>query len=458
MNILILGAGQVGGTLAEQLVREGNNVTVVDHNPTTLSDLQQRLDIRTVCGHAGYPDIITAAGGMDAEMIIAVTNSDETNMIGCLVAQVLFQIPTKIARIRSSSYANYTDIFAKKAIPIDVIISPESIVTQFIERLIEFPGALQVLDFANGQVQLIAMKPDEHSPLTGKTLAGAQQFLPLQQWRIVAIYRDNRSVTLYDNTPIEAGDEVFILTLHHDVRPILAALLREESPLRRIMIVGGGRIGSRLAKSLETKYRVKVIDNHPETAERLAGDLHHSTVLLGDASDRELLINENVEVTDVFCAVTNDDEDNIMSCLLAKQLGVKQVMAICNRSAYAELIESSPIDIAISPQLATTSAILRYLRQGDVVNVYSLRRGAAEAIEVIAHGDHDTSAVVGRSLQDIKLPKGTVIGAIVRKSDVIFERKQQVIEAGDHVILFVQDKKAIHQVERLFQVKTGFFA
>ncbi len=224
------------------------------------------------------------------------------------------------------------------------------------------------------------------------------------------------------------------------------------------MIAGGGHIGARLAKSIEKKYNVKIIDHNKETAERLSSELHNTTVLFGSVADQELLLNENIEYTDVFCGLTNDDEANIMSCLLAKRLGARHVMAICNRTAYAELIEGGPIDNAISPQMVTTGAILRYLRQGDVANVYSLRRGAAEAMEVIAHGDHETSQVVGLRLEEIKLPKGAVIGAIIRGSNTIFASPEVVIEPDDHIILFLQDKQSIHDVEQLFQVKAGFFS
>ncbi|MBB71826.1 MAG: Trk system potassium transporter TrkA [Legionellales bacterium] len=458
MDIIILGAGQVGGTLAENLAREENDITVVDSDRGRLRELQTRLDIRTVTGIASHPNVLKDAGADNADMLIAVTNSDEANLVACQIADKVFHTPTKIARIRSPRYAQFGDVlFAEGGFPIDVFISPEQLVTDYVTHLIEYPGALQVLDFAEGRVRLVAIRPYFGGPLVGKSLSMLKEHLPHIEARIAAIYRGNRSIPLTPATVVEIGDEVFFLAESKHIREVMGALRRLDTSYKRIMIAGGGNIGCRLAESLENDYQVKIIDHNPDTTERLASQLNKSTVLLGDASDRELLLNENIEYTDVFCAVTNDDEVNIMSCMQAKRMGVRQVMALITRTAYVDLIEGSDIDIAISPQQATIGSILTHIRRGDIVNVHSLRRGAAEAIEIIAHGDKKSSSVIGRTMAEIKLPKGTNIGAIVRGEEVFVPHHETVIEPEDHVILFLADKKYIEDVERLFQVSATFF-
>lgn len=457
MNIIILGAGQVGTSLAESLAREDNDITVVDTDATVLYSLQQRLDIRTVCGQASHPDVLSRASGEHADMLIAVTHSDEINIVACMIAQTLFQTPTKLARIRANSFLQKAELFSADALPVDVIISPECLITNSIKRLIEVPGALQVLDFAEGKVQLVAVKPSFRGPLVGKTITELYGAVPDIELRVVALYRQHRSLEVTEQTVLEVGDEMFFLTSPDGVPSILKALGRFSDPYRHVTIAGGGHIGFSLTKALESHYNIKLIDHNEERTQYLAQVLHEAMVLCGDVSDRQLLIDENIEYSDVFCAVTNDDEANIMACLQAKRLGARQVMALINRSAYADLVAGGMIDIAISPQQATIGGILTHLRRGDVANVYSLRHGAAEAIELIAHGDKKTSKVVGRTLPAIKLPPGTVIGAIVRGDELIMPTQSTVIHENDHVILFVHNKKYIGDVEKLFQVSIGFF-
>lgn len=456
MNIIILGAGQVGKTLAENLAHE-NNITIVDTDESRLRDLQTRLDIRTVCGSACHPNTLKQAGAEHADMLIAVTNQDEVNMIGCQIAYNLFQTPLKIARIRDHTYFDYPTLFQSNAIAIDVCISPELLVTHFVERLIEYPGSLQVLDFAEGAVQLVAVKPYTDSLVVGKTIKEIKRYLSHIRMCVAAIFRQNGAIPITDETMLEAGDEVFFVAPPEDIQEILTALGRADNPYKRIMIAGGGRIGMQLARALENTYKVKIIEHDAERTQYLSEKLHHSTVLLGDASDRELLLSENIDYIDVFCALTNDDEANIMSCLQAKRLGVRKVLALINRTNYVDLIEGSEVDIAISPQQATTSSILTYLRKGDISNVYSLRRGAAEALEIVAHGDPSTSHVVGQHLKDLALPPHTIVGAVVRGTEVFIGDEELILESDDHVILVLVDKKYIHDVERLFQVKLGYF-
>jgi len=457
MKIIILGAGQVGGSLTEILANEGHDITLVDIDEAKLNEFQDRLDIRTVAGPCSYPDVLREAGADGADMVIAVTSSDESNMVACQVAYSLFNTPTKIARIRSPHYFIRKELFGKENLPIDVFISPEKLVTQYMQQLIAHPGALQVLDFAEGKVKLVAVKPYYGGPLLGKSIKMLRDYLPGVETRVAAIFRNDKSIPIEGSTEIEIGDEVFFITASENAHVIMAALRRAEEPYKRIMIAGGGNIGSRFAAALENDYQVKLIDQDRTRCQALANELTRTTVLCGDSCDKQLLINENIEYVDVFCAVTNDDEDNIIACLQAKRLGAKQVMVLITRTAYVDLIEGGPINIAVSPQQATIGSILTHVRQGDVVNVHSLRRGAAEAIEAIAHGDKKTSGVVGSTLKEIKLPQGTTIGAIVRGGDVIIPHGDTMIEPEDHVILFVSDKKHIHEVERLFQVSPGFF-
>lgn len=457
MNIIILGAGQVGGTLAENLVRENNDITLVDIDPKRLRDLQTKMDIRTVIGPASYPSVLEQAGAHDADMLIAVTSSDETNLTACQVSYQLFNTPTKLARIRAQDYLEQTEVlFGEGGFPIDYFISPEQVVTDYVRRLIKFPGALQVLNFADGEIRLVAIRPYFGGPLVGKTLSSLQEYMPHYQVKVAAIFRGNRSIPLDDSTIIEIGDEVFFIAPREHIRGVMASLRRLDNPYKRIMIAGGGNIGYRLAASIEEDYQIKLFEHNPDRCRYIAESLNKTCVLQGDASDRELLISENIEYTDVFCAVTNDDEVNIMSCLQAKRLGARQVMALITRTAYVDLIEGSDIDIAISPQQATIGSILTHIRHGDIVNVHSLRRGAAEAIEIIAHGDKETSSVVGRTITELKLPKGATIGALVRGEQMIIPDEETVIEPDDHCIVFLVDKKHIQDVERLFQVNVKF--
>jgi len=457
MKILILGAGQVGGTLAENLANEAFDITLVDNNATVLDELRDKLDIQTVHGSGSHPDVLRRAGADDADMLIAVTSSDEVNMVACQVCYSLFRTPTKIARIRSSSYLDREGFFSKEHMPIDVLINPEEVVTTNIRQLLEHPGALQVLDFADGRVQLVAVKAYYGGPLVGQELRFLRQHMPNVDTRVAAIYRRGRAMIPEGNTVIEADDEVFFIAAREHINAVMGELRRVERPFKRIMIAGGGNIGVRLAQAIEPFFSVKVVEHSKARCEELADTLHQSVVLNIDATDRERLLEENIEQCDAFCAVTNDDEVNIMSSLLAKRLGVRQVITLIGKPAYVDLVQGGDIDIAISPQQATTSSLLSYVRRADVAAVHSLRRGAAEAIEAIAHGDAKTSKVVGRAIGDIELPTGTTIGALVRGEQVLIAHDDVVIETDDHVIMFLVDKRQVTAVERMFQVGLTFF-
>lgn len=457
MKIVILGAGQVGSSLAESLVGEANDITVVDVDADKLRVLQDRFDLRTVQGRASHPSVLRQAGTEDADMLVAVTQSDETNMLACKLAASLFHVPTKIARIRAADYTAHPDIFTEANLAVDHVISPEQEVTNYIARLIEYPEALQVLDFADGRVRLVAVKAYTGGPLVGQQLQEIRRHMPQIDTRVAAIFRQDRSISPEGSTVIEPGDEVFFIAASENIRQVMSELRHMDKPVRRVMIVGGGNIGRRLAQVLERDYQVKLIDHNKRNSERLASELNRTLVLVGEATDEELLEEENVGEMDVFCAVTNDDEDNIMAGMLAKQLGARKVIALINRSSYAELVQSSQIDVAISPAQATIGPLLSHVRRGDMAVVHSLRRGAAEALEAIVHGDSKTSKLVGRRIEEIGLPKGATIGALIRGSRVLIAHHDTVIESEDHVILFVANKRMIPKVEKLFQVGFGFF-
>ncbi|MGV6826557.1 MAG: Trk system potassium transporter TrkA [bacterium] len=459
MKIVILGAGQVGSTVAYNLASESNDITVIDQNGDLLRDLADRIDLRTIEGYAAHPDVLRDAGADDADMIIAVTNSDELNMVACQVAYTLFRTPKKIARVRAPEFSSYPQLFNTNndpdhtGLPINLLISPEQLVTDYIHHLLEHPGALQVLDFAGGLARLVAVRAVLGGPLVGHQLKELNEHLHKGEARVAAIYRRGVAIQPKGETVIESEDEVFFIASAQNIQAVIHELGRDEKPFRRLIIAGGGNIGQRLAKELEKEYKVKVIERDLRTARRLSERLHQTLVLNGNAADKELLREENIEDTDVFCAVTNDDEANILSAMLAKRLGARKVMALINRAAYVDLVEAGDIDIAISPQQATIGSLLTHVRRGNVVAVHSLRRGAAEAIEAIAVGD---STVVGKRVQEIALPRGVTIAAIVRGDEVMIAHHDTLIQSGDHVILFLVNKRKIAEVEKLFSVGITF--
>jgi trk system potassium uptake protein TrkA len=457
VKIIILGAGQVGRTAAYHLSREeANDVTVIDVNEEILRDLQDRLDIRTVIGNASSPRILEAAGIASTDILVALTNSDEVNMLACQIAWTLYRTPKKIARVRAAAYTERDKLFGENAVAVDVWISPEQLVTEYVARLIRYPGALQVLDFADGRVRLVGIRARQGGPLVGQALKTLRAHVPSADARVAAIYRAGKSVKPEGETVIEDGDEVFFLAARDDIRVVMKEMRREERPARRVVIAGGGNIGFRLASELEHKNQVKLIERDQKRARRVSELLNRTIVLHGDAADEELLVEENIDSTDVFAALTNSEEANILSAMLAKRLGARKVMALINKPSYAELIESGSIDVAISPQTVTIGSLLAHVRRGDVVRVHSLRRGAAEALEVVVHGDADSSKVIGRKIEDIALPEGTTLGAVVRGEDVIIAHHDTAVQPDDHLILFLTDRRHIDAVEKLFQGSASF--
>ena len=458
MKILILGASQVGISIAEVLVGEENDVTIVDINKPALQQLQNRMDIRTVTGNAGHPSVLRAAGAEDASLILAVTNNDEVNLVACQIAEAFFSTPTKIARLRSKEYLNNQELFNHESgFHVDVVISPEVIVRDHITRLIEFQGALQVLDFANGLVQLVGVKAVEGGALINCPLSDLKSHMPSIETRVAAIYRDGEVITPKSETKIRVNDEVFFVAAKEHIAKVMQEMRGQTNKTKRVFIAGGGNIGLNLARELERKgYSVKLIEFNPKRAEKIADMVNQTVVLNGDAADASLLLQENIENADVFCSVTEKDEINILSANLAKQLGAKRVMALVNKPAYVEHLQHQDINVIVSPRVATIGSVLAHIRRGDVVAVHSLRRGKAEAIEAIAHGDASSSKVIGRGVRDIPFPTGTGVGAIVRKEEVIIPNVDTIIEPEDHVIVFMDNKSSITDVEALFQVGVTF--
>ena len=307
MKIIILGAGQVGSSLAENLASEANDITLIDQREEVLQGLQDRLDLRTVLGHAAHPEVLQSAGADDADMLIAVTDSDETNMVACQVAYTVFHTPTKIARVRSLEYLKHSNLFSPSALPIDVLISPEQLITNYIQSLIYHPGALQVLDFADGLVQLVGVRAYYGGPLVGHELRTLRKHMPGIEARVAAIYRRGRPIIPEGHTVIEADDEVFFIAASKNIRSVMSELRRVDKPYKRVTIVGGGNIGKRVAQALERNYQVKLIDHNPDRTRVISNELSKTMVLCGDAADEELLLEENIDKTDVFCALTNDD-------------------------------------------------------------------------------------------------------------------------------------------------------
>jgi trk system potassium uptake protein TrkA len=466
VKIVILGAGQVGSTVAESLVSEANDITVVDIDVPRLKRLQDRLDLRTVTGNAAHPAVLEQAGARDADLLLAVTQSDETNMVACKLAATMFNIPTKIARIRSADYLSHPEIFSPENFAIDHSICPEQILCDYIAKLLEFPESLQVLEFADGRVSMVAVRAFDGGPLVGHEIQYLRKHMPQVDTRVAAIFRGDSPIAPEGSTVVEAGDELFLVTATGNTRNVLREMRRMDKPVKRVMIGGGGNIGRRLAAALERTYEVKLIERGKAGAERLAAELGRTLVLAGDVTDEELLDSENIADMDVYVAVTNDDETNIMSALLAKRRGARKVIALINRASYVNLVQAGEIDIAISPAQATIGTLLAHVRRGDCAVVHSLRRGAAEALELVAHGDSRSSRVVGRRIEQLDLPKGVTIGAIVRRRgagakgrddhEVIIAHHDTLIESDDHVIVFVVNKRMVPMVEKLFQVDVAF--
>ena len=481
MKILIVGAGRIGSSVAESLVSEANDITVVDQDAERIGSLQSRFDLRGVVGNATSPQVLTDAGAADTDMLIAVTSSDETNLVVTMLCARIFNIPTRIARVRNNELRDYPRILGEEGFEATSIIWPEQALVSYLIKLIDFPEAIQVQEFGEGLASLIAVRAKSGSPLVGRPIRELFTHLPQVPARIVAIFRRNRRLEVNASTIVEAGDEVICLCDTRHARRVMAELRHRERPVHSIMIAGKPSFTLNLARMLKTgenrpggNFDIRILENDRNVVKRLSRELGDAAMLIeGDFTSEDVLDAAGIETCDLFIAVSENDENNILGALLAKKLGAGKTIALVNRKAYGDLMQGSQIDITLSTTTAALGELIRHVRRGDVEfrNVSfryyknspgnSLRRGAAEALEIVAHGDRRSSKVVGRRIGSISLPEGCAIGALIRGNDenalVLMGDKDTVIEAEDHVIVFVPSKKLIPKIERLFTVNVGFF-
>jgi trk system potassium uptake protein TrkA len=451
MKILILGAGVTGSSVAGALASEENDIVVVDFRTELLDALKERFDIATVAGNAAHPKVLEQAGARTADMIIAVTDSDETNMLACVIINALYSRPKTIARVRAVDYLKNPQLFGPDGIPVDIVISPEQIVMEAIRNLIEFPGVQHISDFADGRVRLFSVKVVADGSLTGKKIKTLKERLVGGKIRVVAIFRQGIPIIVNGEAVIETGDEVFFVAPREEVRWVLKELNKLEAPLKRIIIAGGGHVGKRLAIALEKDHQIKIIEKDPRRAHKIANDLDHAVVLLGDCADESMLIDESIDSTDLFCAITENDGVNIVSASLAKSLGARKAICLLNHVSYSKLLPGTGIDVAVLPNQETLGSILKHVRRGDVAQVSSLCGGTAEAIEAIAHQSNDLNSVVGFRVDSINFPEGIVMGALIRNNQVISIHHETVFEEGDHVVMFAMDKRLVVNIEKKFQ-------
>ena len=455
MKIVILGAGAVGSTLAT-LLSEENDLVVVDNDASVLSNLEEEADIKTVFGTSSHPNILVKADIAKADMVVAVTGSDEANIVSCMIAKVLNSSIKTIARVREVSYlkGKTKEAMESGQIPVDVHVSPEQLVTDQMKGLIDVPGSLQVLEFGTGQLNLVAVKAVSGGPMIGHEIGDLKKHMPKIDSRVAAIFRKGESIAPLGSTTIQANDEVFFISKEGEATKVINEMRTKEDPYKNIIIAGGGKIGGRLAKAVESGHNVKIIEEDPERARRLSEKLNSTIVLEGSACDKALLHEENIENTDIFAAVTNDDEANVMSCLLAKEMGAHKVMALINNPAYVDLVQGKGIDIAIAPSQITIGTFLAEIEGKDVVKVHSLRRGAAEAIETIAKSSPSgKESCIGKELGEISLPEGATIGALIRDNKPKIAHDHVHLRENDHVIVFLTDKKILKEVKAVFSPK-----
>jgi len=458
MKVIVCGAGQVGTNIARHLATEHNDVIVIDQSPELVRRVTDTLDVQGLAGFASYPDVLERAGASDADMLIAVANADEVNMVACQVAHSLFNVPTKIARIRAQSYQKpiWADLFSRDHMPIDVIISPEIEVARAINNRLKAPGAVDMIPMGDGLLQVIGVRLEEDCPIVDTPLRQLTTLFPDLHLIVITIIRDGKVIVPDPEDQLLVGDEVYFVAEAEHVARSLAAFGHEEPAAHRIVIVGGGNIGLFLAQEFEQTRRdlsTKVIEVDKERAMQIAELLKETTIVNGDALDLEILEEVNIGQTDTIVAVTNDDEVNILSSLLAKRNGAKRAVTLVNKLSYEPLIASLGIDVVVNPRAITVSTILQHIRRGRIIAVHALREGAGEVIEAEAL---DTSAAVGKPLRDIRMDKGIIIGAVVRGDEVLLPRGDLEIKAKDRVVLFAA-AQAVKEVEQLFAVGLEFF-
>ena len=458
MKVIVCGAGQVGINIARQLALENNDVTVIDQSPDSIRRISDTLDANGIVGHASHPEILEKAGISDADMIIAVTYADEVNMVACQVAHSLFDVPTKIARIRQQSYLApmWANLFSRDHMPIDVIISPEIEVARAVSRRLQVPGAFEMIPLVEDRVKLIGVRCQDDCPLVNTPLRQLTQLFPELNIVIVGLMRDGNAIVPSSDDQMLPGDEAYFVVDSNQVARAMAAFGHEETEARRLLIFGGGNIGLFLAQEIERDHervKAKIIETDRDRAEQIASQLERTTVIQGDVLDPEILEEAVVGVTETVVAVTNDDETNILASLLAKRYGCKRAITLINAGTYEPLISSLEIDVTVSPRNITVSTILQHVRRGRIHSVYTLREGFGELIEAEAL---ETSELVGKALRDVKLPAGVLLGAIVRDDEMICPTGSTIVQAKDRVVLFAS-ADAIRKVEKMVSVQLEYF-
>lgn len=458
MKVVICGAGQVGSNIARYLSLEGNDITVIDKDPVLVQKITETLDVQGVVGFASHPDVLERAGIRDADLIIAVTYSDEVNMTACEVAHALFDVPTKIARVRQQAYLKpvWADLFSREHMAIDATISPEIEVARAVNRRLHVPGAFEAIPLADGKVTLVGVRCGSECPVINRPLRQLTELFPDLHISVVGIVSGERRIVPHGNDQMAAGDDVYFVADTEHLKRALAAFGHEEPEARRLIIVGGGNIGLFLAQMLEEEQRgidVKLIEIDRARAEQIAQELGRSIVIHGDALDLEILTEANVRATETVVTVSNDDEVNILAALLAKRFGCQRAIALINKTSYASLVGNLGIDAVVNPRAITVSTILQHVRRGRVRSVHSLSDGFGEIIEAELL---ETATLVGTPLREAKLPEGVIVGAIVRDGKVIIPRGETVIEPEDLVVVFAA-AGAVKKVEKLFSVRLEFF-
>lgn len=458
MRIIICGAGQVGFGIAERLAAEKNDVSVIDTSPELIHAIRDTLDVRGFVGHGSHPEVLEAAGAQNADMIIAVTLYDEVNIVACEVAHALFNVPMKIARIRAQSYLrpHYQDLFSREHLPIDVIISPEMEVGEMVLRRIALPGASDVVRFAENKIAMVAIECLEDCPVVHTPLAQLSELFPDLPSTVVGIIREDNLFIPHSGDQLQPGDIAYVVTTKEQVRRTLGLFGHEEQEATRIVIAGGGNIGLYVARTIEqrqSRTKIKIIESTRERAVTIADQLRRTVVLHGSALDQKLLMEADIQHADLMVALTNNDQVNILSGVMAKRLGCKANLVLINNPAYQDLTKSLGIDAYVNPGSVTVSRVLQHVRRGRIRAVHSVQRGAAEVIEAEAL---ETSPLVGALLRDLDLPDGMRIGAIYRDGQVIRPNGQSRIKPKDRVVIFAL-ADAVRHVEQMFRVSLEFF-
>ncbi|WP_417318239.1 Trk system potassium transporter TrkA [Emcibacter sp.] len=458
MKVIVCGAGQVGFNIARHLANEHNDVTVIDRSPKLIAKIQNSLDVQAIVGYASHPDLLERAGARDADMIIAVTLFDEVNMMACQVAHSLFDVPTKIARVRDQSYLKsmWQDLFSRDHMPIDVIISPEIEVARAAIRRLEVPGAFDMIPFADDKVQVVGVKLGEDCPVVDTPLRQLSELFPDLNIVVSGIMRNGKLIVPSSTDQLLVGDDIYFVAEKSHVQRALNVFGHEEEEARRIIIVGGGNVGLFIAEQLfeeDPKFQIKIIELKQERATYVAEKLPKAIVLNGDALDLELHKEANVAGTETIIAVTNDDKVNILASSLAKHGGCKRAISLINNHDFGPLTHSVGIDAFVDPRQTTVSSILQHMRRGRIRSLQTLAGGAAEVLEAVAL---ETSPLVGKPLRDVKLPAGIIIGAIIHEDEVIVPRGGSVIKTNDIVIVFTR-ADVVRKVEELFTVKLEYF-